>query len=318
MATIKFLTQKIEVEQIRKLQELSSTAVSGQTAGEFLSFGGAPGLHAMNGRVSPGGGGESDFERLVFGKKDSEPANDGFEWQQSASPNVPAHVPTPPPRLTTGAQKFSWSSPSPTIQQQQQQSVGAFSTLQPSVGGFGSTTAFPAPMSSNRNTGGALDWSAAMEPPSAPAPRATSSGGGSGAVDWSSSAQTLFPANTGNGHRVGTAPQMLSGLSLGNSSNDNSNSNSHTPQNGFASAGQRKAGGIQLANFGSFGAAPAPAIRPPPPTNTAFSAPSGGMSIRAGMNDGGMNAGFNKGGFNTSTAKKVEPKKGLDQWESLI
>lgn len=331
MSSIKSLSQKIEAEQIRKLQELSSSGTTGQSAGEFLSFGGAPGLHTMNGRASPSVGSESDFERLVLGKKDV-PANDGgFAWQSSATPassngfstpatsttaSVPARVRSPqPPITTTGAQKFSWSTPSPTVTQPTVPSMGSVlapsqpafpamqptgvgrmsAPLQPSAGGFGSTTAFrstsPTPQASSYNTGGGIDWTAAAKPkPSFPANNSNVSG--------STLSMNQRSALTPTPTMTPSMNQMMSNLNFGGSSAASTSgfgTASAPAFGGSSTGGIKKGGGIQLANFG------APLV-PKPATST----------LQAST------FATNTGSFSIGVKKPEEQKQGLDAWESLI
>jgi hypothetical protein len=281
----------------------------------------------MNGRASPSVGSETDFERLVFGKKDP-PVNDGFSWQSSITPvssngfntpstaaatPVPARARSPTPLTTAGAQKFAWSTPSPTVAPPTAPSMGSvlapsqpntfpamqpastgMATLQPSAGGFGSTSAFrsspppPATQTSLYNAGG-IDWTAAAKPkPSFPANNSSSRPG---------STQTLNQTSS-----LGASPamnQMMSGLNLSGSSSTISTPGFGaipTPAPGGATSGIKKGGGIQLTNFGT-PMVPKP-VTSTPPVNTF----------------GGMN---NTGSFSIG-AKKPEEKQGLDAWESLI
>ena len=298
MSSIKSLTQKIEAEQIRKLQELSSNASGGQSAGEFLSFGGAPGL---NGRISPSGASESDFESLVFGKKEA-PVNDGFAWQSSTNTNgssaLAPRAKSPP--IITGAQKFAWSSPSPTIPSApttgtfapspaQPAQANTFSTLRPAAppsntmaplqpstsGGFGSTMAFRSPSAppTQPQSSGSIDWSAVTRP--APAPVLPFS-----AAPIAPKPNLSFPSPP--------APMnQMSGLNLGGSGGFGGS-------NGNTGTGIRKGGGIQLTNFGAMA-----------PTSTPKPAPAPAQPLPGTFN---MGAGM----------KKAEEKQGLDKWESLI
>ena len=323
MEITKSLTQKIEAEQIRKLQELSSSAPGGQSAGDFLSFGGAPGLHAMNRSASPGA--ETDFERLVNGKKDGSqaPASSGFSWQTTAAPTAAAtngsYIPTrtapaspargQSPAVPTGAQKFPWSSSSPKSstpppplaamnsgaagRSQQSSSIDPFSALQPtpsSALGTGMRMGFSTPPIQPSTTG--FGSTTAFRQPAA------SSGSGSaigGALDWSTSMNnrqgspmsqpTMNQMNQMNQMNRQPMNQMMSGLNFGGTS-------SNTPPpglNGFGATttGPRKGGGIQLTNFG---------MGLPPPTVVAAAATAPVAIV----------------------PKKNEDKTGLDKWESLI
>jgi hypothetical protein len=240
-------------------------------------------------------GSETDFERLVLGKKDA-PQHDGFAWQAPVSSNgintpaptpAPARAVSPQPVTTTGAQKFAWSTPSPIVPTPPAPSMGsvlapsqpafpAMQPTQPSTAGFGSTSAFRT---------------------QSPAPQTSSSG-----IDWSVAAKPkpAFPAN--NGMSATPKPpamnQMLSGLNLGGTPGFGATTSTPafggTTSTPAAFGGIKKGGGIQLANFGS----------PMMPTTTTPS------------NNFGMNT---TGTFGIGAPQKQEQKKqGLDAWESLI
>jgi SCY1-like protein 2 len=319
MFTIKSLSQKIESEQIRKLSELSTTTQGVQSAGDFLSFGGAPGLNAMNGRISPSLAGETDFERLVFGKKDTSPisASNGFD-RPDASTAV-ARTSTPPMQsmrakspanITTVAPKFSWSTPSPTSSHagqtgvslnsvltpspalsampSQSSGMGVFTPLQPARGGvgFGSTTGMR-PQPGSGSSGSGVNWAEAAKP-----------------------VQSFSPPSQPMG-------QMMAGLNLGGAASSQTSGlnglGSFGGMGATAPTGIKKGGGIQLTNFG--GSMPAP-------TQQSFSGGLGGMSAMGG---GGMNTNTSTMGRNMNAglpgmgveALKKEDK-GLDKWESLL
>lgn len=115
MATIKFQTNKIEVEQTQKLKELStSSGAINANSTDFLSFGGLPGARENSPSANV------DFEKLVFGKE-SETGGGGeglgdWGWNsQSAATTVTLTKPTV--QIQTKkleAPKFEWSTPSPT------------------------------------------------------------------------------------------------------------------------------------------------------------------------------------------------------------
>jgi len=325
MEIIKSLTQKIEAEQIRKLQELSSSVPGGQSAGDFLSFGGAPGLHAMNRATSPGA--ETDFERLVYGKKNGgqAPVNDGFDWQATAPPSTNGSFnPTPvmsvsparsrsPGTLTTASPKFAWSTPSPTehmppsitsmnsvLSHSQNSSINSISALQPTSSSSSMGMGFSTPL--QPNSGGFGSTTAFRQQPTANSSNSSSNNNSTGGgLNWSSAMKPTPTFPTSNNRPVSTPStnlpmnQMMSGLNLGGGSNTSS-----TRLNGFGGSGPRKGGGIQLTNFG-MASTPTPA---PVATPNAL----GGLGT---MNLGGT------GSYNI-TPKKNEEKTGLDKWESLI
>ncbi|XXG95695.1 Protein kinase domain-containing protein ppk32 [Hypoxylon texense] len=106
MELIKSLSRRVEDEQMKKLQELS-TINGGRAAtpnDDFIAFGGVSGttFDATNGAS------EDDFERLVKGKAgtSSSPMDTGWDATPAAAPAV-----TSPP---VKSPQFSWSTPSPT------------------------------------------------------------------------------------------------------------------------------------------------------------------------------------------------------------
>ena len=328
MFTIKALSQKIESEQIRKLSELSTTTQGVQSAGDFLSFGGAPGLNAMNGRISPGLAGETDFERLVFGKKDANSisVSNGFDRPGASTSTAAARTSTSsmqsmraksPANITTAVPKFSWSTPSPTSPHagqtgvslnsvltpspapsstpSQSSGMGAFSPLQPARGGvgFGSTTGMR-PQPGSGSSGSGVNWAEAAKPVQSFSPPSQPMGQMMAGLNLGSAASSQAPGLNGLGGLGGmgtTAP---------------------------TATGIKKGGGIQLTNFG--GSIPAA------PTQQSFSGGLGGMGAMGGMGGGGMNTNTNTMGRNMNAglpgvgvgALEKEEKKGLDKWESLL
>jgi len=266
----------------------------------------------MNGRVSPSGVSVSDFESLVFGKKEA-PVSDGFAWQAPTNTNGSSSLAPrgKSPPIITGAQKFAWSTPSPTIPSSPSMGVlapssaqpaqansfsalrpaapksAAMAPLQPSAsGGFGSTMAFRAPSAppAQPQASGSIDWTAATRPTPAPAPALSFT-----AAPMAPKPNLSFPSSPAPGVPMN---QMMSGLNLGGSGGFGTS-------NGGAAAGVRKGGGIQLTNFG---APIASAFTPNPAPAPAQPAP-GTFNMGLGMNMG---------------LKKAEEKKGLDSWESLL
>jgi SCY1-like protein 2 len=349
MTTIKFLSQKIETEQVRKLQELSST-IGVQTAGEFLSFGGAPGQQAMNGKTSPGGASDTDFESLVFGKKDGGQAaiKDGFDWQtpladSNRSPVERMGTTSPmsgnkgSSTLSVSATTFSWSTPSSNATSQGPKfassssglsSVNSFATLQPSSSagkgmpsmasaGFGSTTALR-PQQTNRPVSNRDNDSSNT------------------VLDWSTSIMSKppFPSNINSNTRSNSTPpgNQATGQSfvaIGATSNSNSNNSNILGNIGLGISPQtsglsKPGGGIQLTNFGMGMSSPSSTTINKPFTTSqsskAFSNLGGtnmGWGMGSGTNTGGMNMNTNMSMSNMGITMK-EDKKGLDKWESLI
>ncbi|KAL8765065.1 MAG: hypothetical protein Q9194_006695 [Teloschistes cf. exilis] len=104
MALIKSLSAKIENEQVRKLQELSSTSSSARN-NDLMNVGSTDAFFGGNGDDV----GENDFERLVLGKGGP---------SQSASSNMLGDSLRPQPQRSQSSQAahpvFSWSTPAST------------------------------------------------------------------------------------------------------------------------------------------------------------------------------------------------------------
>ncbi|KAL7266948.1 Protein kinase domain-containing protein ppk32 [Rhizina undulata] len=168
MATIKTLSNKIEHEQIRKLQDLNAVSAD---AGEFLSFGATANIR------SPSPGGENEFENLVFGRltgnnnDSSNNSNNGGEtfdsgWAtpkpsfSSGTTNMLHAVPvsqSQPPSLSSKYQPaqaptFSWSTPTTTATAANPKSTNT------SISTFNSTTAstFKSTAASTTRNSGAM------------------------------------------------------------------------------------------------------------------------------------------------------------------
>jgi SCY1-like protein 2 len=120
MQLIKSLSSKIEQEQNRKLQELSSNAPVATGRNDFMNFGG---IGAMNGGGDSSNG-ETDFEALVRGEKQN-PMSGGSDMMSdpwaaaSTSASSSTILPSRPAARTRSSQNaspaatFSWSSPPP-------------------------------------------------------------------------------------------------------------------------------------------------------------------------------------------------------------
>lgn len=124
MKTIKMLSNKIEQEHTRKLQDSSTNSASSPTP--VRSF-------ATN-NISNGSShdGDDNFEDLVYGKKSAKaPIDDDFPdaWVTPASRNQPSTTTSKP----TNTPSFAWSSPAPTTVNtpQTNTSINSFATLKP-------------------------------------------------------------------------------------------------------------------------------------------------------------------------------------------
>jgi SCY1-like protein 2 len=181
---IKALSTRIEQEQMRKLQNLSTAGRSGANSARTNGF--------ATGQVSE----ETDFESLVTGRQPGQAASDGFDdgWGgDSAAPAMPTLTPTwnqhatqqQPPSAAT----FSWSTPVATTQQSRSQpqtrastvaaqpyaisrtvtpdnAMGSFTTLSPAKSGTQMNPMRPLAPKQTQSVGSSVDWSTAMAPPS--------------------------------------------------------------------------------------------------------------------------------------------------------
>jgi len=176
MALIKSLSTRIEQEQTRKLQNLSST-----------SRGGA-GLAKTNGAADGPADAETDFESLVTGRAASNNQANGFDadWSTDVATVSSATRPRPHQQQGTSAATFSWSTPSTTSQPLRPQAqtrasamamqpamasrtvtpdntLSSFTTLSPARAGQPSMMT-PVPHSTQSST--SVDWSTANTPAS--------------------------------------------------------------------------------------------------------------------------------------------------------
>ncbi|KAF2842362.1 ARM repeat-containing protein [Patellaria atrata CBS 101060] len=114
MKLIKSLSSKIEQEQTRKLQELSSSNATATRSDDFMNFG----VPSSNGLNSPVNGDEANFESLVLGRgktsSNTNPLASPNEWGTSSTASLPSRPSTQ--RLDSQTQRsqspaFSWSTP---------------------------------------------------------------------------------------------------------------------------------------------------------------------------------------------------------------
>jgi SCY1-like protein 2 len=179
MSLIRSLSTRIEQEQTRKLQELSSTSATSANRNDFLS---SVSAGRSNGLESPAGE-EGDFESLVLGRKKPENgvgnamSNLGDGWASAEPSNArPANMRTQSNQSTPPTPAFSWSTPPPqaqAIHPTPQVQMNSFTPLQPS----NSTTArpttgslSPSPSYGQSSTlqNKPLDWSSTTSPTSNP------------------------------------------------------------------------------------------------------------------------------------------------------
>ncbi|KAI9757349.1 MAG: hypothetical protein M1815_001436 [Lichina confinis] len=266
MNLIKSLSNRVEQEQIQKLQELSSNNNSsssrpGRSNDDFLSFGaanGASGVHAANGAA------EDDFERLVSGGGGSS-ANAVLGGAATDSSNIPPvfswstpnQAPTATSSLAPGTATAAGALPNAQ--------APAFRTITPDLSNFAALTPARGMTTTNATFGG----------------NASVSGGSSG-VALSRTPATFSPP--------GAPPSSTSmlGNSSGNSSGSGGNFNPWTTTNvatplPFTQSYTQTAPTTQATlqplypSTSTFSSIPA---RPPHPSSSSSS--SAGVSLAAG------------------------------------
>ncbi|KAI1446608.1 ARM repeat-containing protein [Annulohypoxylon stygium] len=333
MELIKSLSRRVEEEQIKKLQELSTLNGGGGRAptpnDDFLGFGGVSGttFDATNGAT------EDDFERLVKGKSvatSSDPMDAG--WDATPSASAPA-VTSPPIK----SPQFSWSTPSPTSNGPYgpPKTQQPFRTVTPDLASFGtlapSSTQYSQPMQPTLGN-------TAKATPAAPP---TSS-----AVNWSTSATT----NPWTSSSTAATPISPAASSFGNINSGMSSMNlgqSRPTMNQSTSFSLPPPPSKPSAAPSSFSLAPPPGSTQRQNSTSSFGQPSssfgattlqpsGGMGSMMNSGMGGMNRSMNSmnsmmGGMNAMTpsqpVSQPPPKQqqqqqpgrsGLDKYESLL
>ncbi len=190
ISLIKTLSSRIELEQIRKLRDLSSSDTNKDSArsNDLMNVG------STTGSLNPGGGnvGEDDFERLVLGKSATNGAITdmlGGAMRPQAQPSKPAETPS-----------FSWSSPTPSASNEFRSMSGVMNPIAPqsrtitpdqSLSAFAalSPSASTIPTSDTRSMVNASGLVAPMQPTMMQPPQLSM-----GAAGWSSKlAQPSFP-----------------------------------------------------------------------------------------------------------------------------
>jgi SCY1-like protein 2 len=202
MALIKSLSIRIETEQSRKLQDISSNTPTANGSNDFLDFGGS--------QPQTNNADDIDFESLVLGRtKASTPIDSG--WGQTSQTSSRPSVSRSPSNLSgAGTASFAWSSnatsPPPVttgFSGSSSQNLSSFSTLTPS-----NTSGFSQPLQPSKpamlsptqpsawgsstsgsgtpaaSTGSSIDWSAAV--------------GGAASNPWGSSTTSSQPVSQTN------------------------------------------------------------------------------------------------------------------------
>jgi SCY1-like protein 2 len=219
MDLIKSLSRRVEDEQSKKLQELSTSgdpSAAIAPAEDFMSFAPLSGTvfdHTNGG----GGGGDEDFERLVKGGvgSASSPGNNAFpSWDDSAPP-LTSPAPKSPGANTARVPAFAWSTPSPTQPALAPSNIGAvkaqgsFRAVTPDLGSFGALT--PA----------TTQYSQPLQPQSQQLPPPMQPSASTGTVGWSSSstlsANPWASSGTPMAAQMGAGGSMTSGFGAMNS-----------------------------------------------------------------------------------------------------
>ncbi|KAI1100794.1 ARM repeat-containing protein [Jackrogersella minutella] len=332
MELIKSLSRKVEEEQIKKLQELS-TISGGRSAtpnDDFIGFGGVAGttFDSTNGAT------EDDFERLVKGKavaSSSGPMDAGWDAAPAASAVTSPPVKSP---------QFSWSTPSPTTSAPYglPKTQPTFRTVTPDLAQFGTlapqSTQYSQPLQPTignatkptptvPQSSSAINWSTAAAAPANP---------------WGSSSSTPMSPAVSSFTNVGSG---MSGLNLGQTRPSMNQSSSFSlpppPSKGIStptgfSLPPPPGGAQRQASTPSFGQ-PSSGFggMPQQPSGSNGSMMSSGMG---GMNRsmGGMNSMKNMMGGMNNTMTPSQPvaqpppqqqtqqpqRSGLDKYESLL
>lgn len=321
MELIKLLSRKVEDEQTRKLQELStsngpSSAVKNE---DFLSFGGVTGtsFEASNGAT------EDDFESLVKGRSSTSgaPANGGFSsWDEA--PNMATTSTARSSTSTPAAPAFSWSTPtpsqpsSPPITQAgaMKSQQASFRTVTPDLNRFESlspsSTQFSQPLQPS-NTG-------SFSQPQQQTPASTVNWGAATQNPWGSST----PNYSSNTSTMGSMNNAMSNMSMNQQRSSMSQSSSSfslaPPPGSNTNTTLGSSFGIQSPPSGSFG------IQPPPQPQQQ---PSWGGMGQQQQQSSGMSMGSMMGGGmaqqqqqqrQAQQPQQPQQKSGLDKYQSLI
>jgi SCY1-like protein 2 len=215
MALIRFVSTRIEQDQTRKLQELSSSTQTAASRNDLMSFGGLPGS-SMNG-VDDSNGDTFSFEQLVLGRGGntgnsfSSPTDSLDAWGSRAK--VASQSERSSIVISSNTPTFSWSTvqdtPSSTLSTRPANqssstsgAMGGFGVLQP-ISASSSTSGFAAlqpskpvsPGSLTNPMSKAVNWSTTTSPSSANPWAATSSATNTASNLWAS-ANTTTSTNT--------------------------------------------------------------------------------------------------------------------------
>ncbi|KAI5923391.1 kinase-like domain-containing protein [Camillea tinctor] len=332
MNLIKSLSQKVEEEQTKKLQELSVVNGGGAVtpSEDFMAFGGVTGT-----QFEPANGSsEDDFERLVKGRAgptSSAPMESGWDSGPASRAASPA-VKSPQPQ-------FSWSTPSPTMPPTSSSQAGIsakpqappFRTVTPDLASFGtltpSSTQFSQPLQPT-NTATAAPAASQQSSSSISWPTSTAAT----ANPWASTPNTTAqPMSSPAAPSFGNMTSSLANMSMGQQRPSMNQSSSFSlpppPANGTRtptgfSLPPPPAGGAprQVSASSSFGAPPAGSM-------SSMMGAGMGSTLNRGMSMNSMNS-MMGGSMNTLTPSQPQAqpqqqqqnaqRSGLDRYESLL
>ncbi|KAI9734918.1 MAG: hypothetical protein M1834_001998 [Cirrosporium novae-zelandiae] len=303
MNLIKILSSKIEKEQMKKLQELSSHSASGLGSNRNA---GMSSSSLVDGSPKVGNH-QEDFERLVLGRK-SEPSPVDSGWGTGPATKTSNSSPWADDREQS---KFSWSTPSNVVQQPSvpsalspiqsmtsraitpDQTLNAFATLMPANRPSSSSTS-------------ASSMGMSMNPlqPSVVQPSSNWLNTSTQPNPWS---QQRVPSNSPMAN-LKNLNSSQSGGSLGNNSNTfNTSFSIPAPPSSLSPGGPLSPQStIAPSTFSTFN------IAPPPQANSILT-PQPRYGVGLSASGGGMT------GTNTTPGlQKQEQKQGIDAYESLL
>ncbi|KXJ89716.1 kinase-like domain-containing protein [Microdochium bolleyi] len=346
MALIKTLSRRVEDEQMKKLQELSSVTNGAGAASpneDFLAFGGLTGTAFES---TNGAGGEDDFESLVKGKA-SRQSRDVMDAGWDAAPSQASRTASPPVQRSSTPQ-FSWSTPSPTtVAAPPAQS--SFRTVTPDLGRFDAltptSTQFSKPLQPSGSSGSMMQTATMNSAQSTTAtggwgaPPPLSAASTPAANPWATSASPQTTSTSAFGGMtssmasmsMGGVSQQLPQRSASSFSLAPPPSTGSSAQSGFSlppppggqPQRQTSFGGAQPARP-NYGGGLSSQAAPTMGNMNSMMGGGGGMGSMSSMmgnnnnSSGGMIMGISKPNNQAAAAQQKTGGSGLDKYESLI
>lgn len=327
MTLIKSLSARIEQEQTRKLQELSSSnAAPAAGSNDFMSFGSVGGTNG----TAMGNGDETDFEALVRGgpggsSSTAEMLNDPWaSASASSSTTLPSRPATNPrshsARQASPAAAFSWSSPPPSSPAPRSaalsppvQSASRTVTPDQSLNAFASLT--PSTTTTGMNAASAPSFAQPLQP--------TRPGMGMSMHSMGSmnSMSVLTPSTTTTPSYAAPSQNQTTSVNWGAAAASNPWQSQTQPQTQSAFSIPPPPQQQQQSAYTGF------SIAPPPPSGAmgARTASAGGMGMGVGVGVGvGASGGMGRGmGMGMGVAQQSQQqqqgqKQGIDKYESLL